>query len=217
MVITFDRSLAVSRDDQVYLSWDHPIVTGCIEQLLGSHEGTTSFSIWETDGNPVLLLETVFVLECLAPAKLHADRFLPPTPVRVVVNHQGKPALGEDGRFVTLPDSTSSGPPHVIAEIGQIRNLIGPMSKAAEKLAGGQIEKMKTLATKSMFNSLSEEISRLETLAKVNENVREDEINSLKKELNALKYSLTQSRSRIDSVRLIWKGPKTKLQELANS
>ena len=99
VVVTFDRELAVSRDDQVYLSWDHPIVTGCIEQLLGSHEGTTSFEIWEADGNPTLLLEVVFVLECLAPSRLHADRFLPPTPVRVVINHQGKPALGEDGRL----------------------------------------------------------------------------------------------------------------------
>ena len=146
VVVTFDRELAVSRDDQVYLSWDHPIVTGCIEQILGSHEGTISFVIWESDGNPTLLLEMVFVLECLAPAKLHADRFLPPTPVRVVLNHQGKPALGEDGRFVTIPDTMQQGPTHVIAEIAQVRDLISPMSKAAENLANGQIEKMKSLA-----------------------------------------------------------------------
>ena len=217
VVVTFDRELAVSRDDQVYLSWDHPIVTGCIEQLLGSHEGTTSFEIWEADGNPTLLLEVVFVLECLAPSRLHADRFLPPTPVRVVINHQGKPALGEDGRFLTLPDTTQSGPPHVIAEIAQIKDLIGPMSKAADKLAVGQIDKMKSLAKDNMEKSLSTEISRLEALAKVNENVREDEVNSLKTERDALKSSLAQARSRIDSVRLIWKGQMARLQALANA
>ena len=217
VVVTFDRELAVSRDDQVYLSWDHPIVTGCIEQMLGSHEGTTSFVIWESDGNPTLLLEMVFVLECLAPAKLHADRFLPPTPVRVVLNHQGKPALGEDGRFVTLPDTMQHGPTHVIAEIAQVRDLISPMSKAAEKLANGQIEKMKALAKETMTNSLTAEVTRLESLAKLNENVREDEIESLKTEQAALAACLEQSRSRIDSVRLIWKGSKNRLQELANS
>ena len=217
VVVTFDRELAVSRDDQVYLSWDHPIVTGCIEQMLGSHEGTTSFVIWESDGNPTLLLEMVFVVECLAPAKLHADRFLPPTPVRVVLNHQGKPALGEDGRFVTLPDTMQPGPTHVIAEIAQVRDLISPMSKAAEKLANGQIEKMKALAKETMTNSLSAEVTRLESLAKLNENVREDEIESLKTEQAALAACLEQSRSRIDSVRLIWKGSKNRLQELANS
>ena len=217
VVVTFDRELAVSRDDQVYLSWDHPIVTGCIEQMLGSHEGTTSFVIWESDGNPTLLLEMVFVVECLAPAKLHADRFLPPTPVRVVLNHQGKPALGEDGRFVTLPDTMQPGPTHVIAEIAQVRDLISPMSKAAEKLANGQIEKMKALAKETMTNSLTAEVTRLESLAKLNENVREDEIESLKTEQAALAACLEQSRSRIDSVRLIWKGSKNSLQELANS
>ena len=217
VVVTFDRELAVSRDDQVYLSWDHPIVTGCIEQMLGSHEGTTSFVIWESDGNPTLLLEMVYVLECLAPAKLHADRFLPPTPVRVVLNHQGKPALGEDGRFVTLPDTMQPGPTHVIAEIAQVRDLISPMSKAAEKLANGQIEKMKALAKETMTNSLTAEVTRLESLAKLNENVREDEIESLKTEQAALAACLEQSRSRIDSVRLIWKGSKNRLQELANS
>ena len=217
VVVTFDRELAVSRDDQVYLSWDHPIVTGCIEQMLGSHEGTTSFVIWESDGNPTLLLEMVFVVECLAPAKLHADRFLPPTPVRVVLNHQGKPALGEDGRFVTLPDTIQPGPTHVIAEIAQVRDLISPMSKAAEKLANGQIEKMKALAKETMTNSLTAEVTRLESLAKLNENVREDEIESLKTEQAALAACLEQSRSRIDSVRLIWKGSKNRLQELANS
>ena len=216
VVVTFDRKLAVSRDDQVYLSWDHPIVTGCIEQLLGSHDGTASFAIWETEGNPTLLLEIVFVLECLAPAKLHADRFLPPTPVRVVLNHQGKAALGEDGRFVTLPDSTQSGPSHVIGKIAQIRDLIGPMSKAAEKMANGQIEKMKTTASENMSNTLTSEISRLETLAKINENVREDEVHSLKTERNELATCLSNARSRLDAVRLIWKGPMTTLQDLAN-
>jgi len=215
VVVTFDRSLAVIRDDQVYLSWDHPIVNGCIEQLFGSHEGTTSFVIWETDSNPTLLLEAVFVLECLAPAKLHADRFLPPTPIRVVLNHQGKPALGKDGRFVSLPDDISPGPAHVIAEIAQIKNLISPMSEAAEKLADVQVEKLKALAVDNMIQSLSNEISRLETLAKVNESVRKDEIDSLKKERKTLEISLANSRSRIDSVRLIWKGPKQRLQELA--
>ena len=91
------------------------------------------------------------------------------------------------------------------------------MSKAAEKLANGQIEKMKALAKETMTNSLTAEVTRLESLAKLNENVREDEIESLKTEQAALAACLEKSRSRIDSVRLIWKGSKNRLQELANS
>ena len=217
VVITFDRLLAVSRDDQVLLSWDHPIVTGCIEQLLASHEGSASFAIWEANGNPTLLLEVIFVLECLAPKKLHADRFLPPTPVRIVINHQGKPALGEDGRFIKIPETIKNGPSHIVAEINQIQDLIKPMSKASEKLANNQIDKMKLLARENMNNTLTSEISRLETLMKVNKSIRKDEIISLKKELSELKYCIEKSRTRIDSIRLIWKGEMTQLNQLANS
>ena len=215
VVVTFDRILAVSRDDQVLLSWDHPIVTGCIEQLLASHDGTASFAIWETSGNPTLLLEVIYVLECLAPKKLHADRFLPPTPVRIVINHQGKPVLGEDGRFIKVPELIKDGPSHIITEIKQIQNLIKPMSKASEKLASDQIDKMKSLAIENMNQALKSEISRLETLIKINKNIREDEITSLKKELSELQNCLDQSRTRIDSIRLIWKGEMSKLNQLA--
>ena len=215
VVVTFDRILAVSRDDQVLLSWDHPIVTGCIEQLLASHDGTASFAIWETSGNPTLLLEVIYVLECLAPKKLHADRFLPPTPVRIVINHQGKPVLGEDGRFIKVPELIKDGPSHIIAEIKQIQNLIKPMSEASEKLASDQIDKMKSLAIENMNQALKSEISRLETLIKINKNIREDEITSLKKELSELQNCLDQSRTRIDSIRLIWKGEMSKLNQLA--
>jgi ATP-dependent helicase HepA len=34
-----------------------------------------------------VLLEVYIVVECVAPAALHVDRFLPATPVRIVVDH----------------------------------------------------------------------------------------------------------------------------------
>ena len=35
-----------------------------------------------------MLLELIFVLEAIAAPRLHVDRFLPPTPIRLVVNHK---------------------------------------------------------------------------------------------------------------------------------
>ena len=91
------------------------------------------------------------------------------------------------------------------------------MSKASEKLANNQIDKMKLLARENMNNTLTAEISRLETLMKVNKSIRKDEIISLKKELSELKDCIEKSRTRIDSIRLIWKGEMTQLNQLANS
>ena len=74
---------------------------------------------------------------------------------------------------------------------------------------------MKSLAIENMNQALKSEISRLETLIKINKNIREDEITSLKKELSELQNCLDQSRTRIDSIRLIWKGEMSKLNQLA--
>ena len=56
------------------------------------------------------------------------------------------------------------------------------------------------------------EINRLETLAKINVNVRLGEISMLKEEQKKLEQCLGQARSRLDSIRLIWKGSMERLQ-----
>jgi ATP-dependent helicase HepA len=76
---------------------------------------------------------------------------------------------------------------------------------------------MTLLARENMNNTLTSEISRLETLMKVNKSIRKDEIISLKKELSELNDCIEKARTRIDSIRLIWKGEMTQLNQLANS
>ena len=80
LVGTFNRPHALGREDVSLLSSDHPMATGAVDLLLGSDWGNCSFGVWADETDKTLLLETVFVLETLAPARLHADRFLPPHP-----------------------------------------------------------------------------------------------------------------------------------------
>ena len=210
--LTFDRTRAVSRDDMIYVSWDHPIMSACVEQLLGSNDGTAVFVHWDTDSAPTLLMESVFILECLAPSELNADRFLPPTPIRVVMNHHGKPELNTDERFISLPKTMRNAPAHLITEFGQIKKLIAPMVGACEQLVSEQVTKLKQQTVATMSQKLSAEINRLETLAKINVNVRLGEISMLKEEQKKLEQCLGQARSRLDSIRLIWKGSMERLQ-----
>ena len=76
--ITFDRKRALAREDMQFMTWDHPLVTGAFDLLLGSDKGNCS--LLPDSGNG---LEAVYLLECVAPMQLHADRFLPPTPLHV--------------------------------------------------------------------------------------------------------------------------------------
>jgi ATP-dependent helicase HepA len=79
--VTCDRQRALVREDVQFLTWDHPLVTGALDLLLGSEKGNSSFI--ESEESPSL--DAVYVLECIAPPHLHIDRFLPPTPIRVAV------------------------------------------------------------------------------------------------------------------------------------
>ena len=86
------------------------------------------------------------------------------------------------------------------------------MVEATEQLASEQATKIKQHTVASMRQKLSAEINRLETLAKIKVNVRSGEISLLKEEQKKLERCLGQARSRLDSIRLIWKGSMEKLQ-----
>jgi ATP-dependent helicase HepA len=80
--VTCDRERALAREDLQFLTWDHPLVNGALDLLLGSERGNSSVVY----GADTITLEATFVLECIAPSELHIDRFLPPTPVAVTVS-----------------------------------------------------------------------------------------------------------------------------------
>jgi ATP-dependent helicase HepA len=64
------------------------MVIGAMDLLLGAETGNCSFAVLPTTNERTMVLELIFVLEAIAAPHLHADRFLPPTPVRVVVSHK---------------------------------------------------------------------------------------------------------------------------------
>src|SRR5204862_5638567 len=88
MVVTCDRNRALSREDVGFLTWDHPMVTGAMDLLLGAETGNCSFAVLPAANERTMLLELIFVLEVIAAPRLHVDRFLPLTPVRLVINHK---------------------------------------------------------------------------------------------------------------------------------
>lgn len=86
------------------------------------------------------------------------------------------------------------------------------MVEASEQLMSEQVTKLKQQTVATMNQKLSVEINRLETLAKINVNIRLGEISKLKEEQKKLGEYLGQARSRLDSIRLIWKGSMERLQ-----
>ena len=104
--ITFDRQRALVREDMQFMTWDHPLVTGAFDLLLGSEKGNCS-----ADPGAVPGLEALYLLECVAPLQLHVDRFLPPTPIRVKLDGEDVESLLEKAR-----DTAQAQVPAIVAQ-----------------------------------------------------------------------------------------------------
>ncbi len=201
MTFTFDRQRALSREHEGFLTCDHPLVRGLLDLLLGSPEGSSAFAVWGGTGEDGLILEAHFVIECLAPAGWQADRFLPPTPVRVAVDHASRD-LSDDARLIRA--SLRRGGPVSLLERPELRRKLLPAMLAhAERVAGEHATRAVDAAAKTMNRQLGEEIERLEDLAKVNRHVTPQEIAALASRRRDLAAALLAARVRLDAVRVI--------------
>ncbi len=207
MIGTCDRRRALGREDVAFLTWDHPMVAGALDLLLGSARGNCAFAVLPHAAERTLLIEAVFMLEALADRRLHVDRFLPATPVRVVVNH--KPAVVTNQYPPTAFDGTlKKGPPYKLLDKEDIaRRVIPDMLKtaaaAADKLAGQYVSG----ALPQVRQLLGRELHRLKSLQRVNQNIRPQEIGLAEKEQFEIENAISGARLRLDCLRMIWKGP----------
>lgn len=86
--ITFDREQALSREDTQFISWEHPIIRNGLDLVLSGDTGSCAVSVLKNKALPVgtLLTELIYVVEAQAPKQLQISRFLPATPVRLLID-----------------------------------------------------------------------------------------------------------------------------------
>ena len=203
--ITFDRARALSREDAAFMSWDHPVARTALELLLTSEAGNASFGVWEGAPSKGVLLETFSVVECVAPAQLHSDRFLPTTPIRVQVDHSGadktcSPSL--------TAETLRVGNLHKLLEQEKFRREMIPMMlEKCREIATANMQGIITAAVTASDTQLNREIDRLVALGEINDHVSELEIKALKDQRDALHQSISKSRLRLDSLRIIFCQP----------
>jgi ATP-dependent helicase HepA len=205
MSVTFDRARALSREDLGFMSADHPLVRGSWDLLLGSESGNSAFGIWKTPGNEAILLEIYAVVECVAPAALHADRFLPATPIRVVVDH----ALADHSEDPAVAAAKlEKGNIFRLLDRGAVKKKLLPaMLAKTQALAAGKMQCLVATATATMNAQLQDEIERLEDLRELNDHVRPEEIAAARQQQTDLAAALATARLRLDALRLIFRIP----------
>jgi ATP-dependent helicase HepA len=198
---TLDRATALGRDDLLYLRADHPLLLGAQDLLLSSETGNAAFLV--EDGLPPrsVLLEAVFVLECVADRRLHAARFLPPTPLRVVVDTRLQPR--EFQPSARALQRAADRPVDLLKYRKILGTLLPPMLKRAAQEAEAQARAGIEAARAAAEELLGREIERLVALARVNPAVHPEEIAALRAELEALRVALAAARPRLDALRLV--------------
>jgi ATP-dependent helicase HepA len=198
--VTCDRARALVREDVQFLTWDHPLVTGALDLLLGSEKGNSSFAQWPDAAVSGLYLEAIYLLECIGPPRLHLDRFLPPTPLRVFIDQRGNES--------DVPSLLKNGDARALLEHPELRReLLPALMQRAEAIANNRAPAIVAKARREMSDQLASEIARLKELQKVNRAVRAEEIELLVEQHRALDQHLAGARLRLDAIRLIQRGP----------
>ena len=203
LTVTGDRTRALSREDVQFLTWDHPLVTGALDLILGSDKGNSSFGLWKDGKGSGLYLETIFLLECVAPPALHIDRFLPPTPLRVLVDSRGNDACTLiDRESLARQVRPGDAYPHVSRTEVREQLLPGLLEKS-EEIVQKHLPGLVAQAQREMTTQLDAEITRLRQLARVNPSVRPEEVQQLLDQKAALSQHLAAARPRLEALRLI--------------
>jgi ATP-dependent helicase HepA len=205
LTVTFDREQALIREDMAFLSWDHPLVTGAMDLVLGSPENTVCVAEWTGASQGGLLADLIFVLEPIRSPEFNLDRYLPPTPIRILIDRKKK--LRND--LLTLLNSVhlKRGSSQWLKEITDFRSTQFPgiMQKGqqiAEKSAA-EIRRTCLLKAEKEFNK---EYKRFYSLGEMNQSFSSgalDKAERIKKEMKAVSESIKNAELRLDSLRFI--------------
>ena len=205
VTVTFDRDLALAREEMAFLTWDHPMIRQGIDLVASGDIGKAAMALLINKQLPpgTLLIELVYMVESQSPKGLQLNRFLPPTPVRLLLDNKGN-NIGGQVAFETLHSKLKPLGKNVANQMvkmarSNIENLIARGDQLIKALAEPIIAEAQTDANQQ----LSAEINRLQALRAVNKNIRQSEIDILEAKRTQSLDELAKANWRLDCLRVI--------------
>ncbi len=203
--ITFDRDTALSREDMHFISWEHPMIQGGIDLLLSEGVGTSAVSLLKNKALPVgtILLEMVYLVDAQAPKRSGISRFLPQTPIRLMMDARGND-LAEQVEFESFNRQLSPVGRHIAAKlVGSVQKEVHSLIEAADASVEPKLQAVRQQAQQDMQASLNSELERLQALKAVNPNIREEELEVIENQIKELSGYIGKAQIQLDSLRLI--------------
>jgi ATP-dependent helicase HepA len=172
------------------------MVQGALDLIVGGERGACSIA--GSSAFSGFVLQAVFVVEAVSVWRAELERFLAPEPIFVQVDDALEIVRDEvditgDAELWQLQDAT------------EFRNNLFPLM--LEKCRGQAEDKaveFRSAARARMQKELGGELKRLVELRRVNDHIREDEIEAAGLRINELDAALSAAGLRLDSLCLIF-------------
>ncbi len=205
MTITYRRDIALAFEDAQFISWEHPLVTGAMDLVLGSELGNTAVTALSyRDLEPgTLLLECLYLLDTPTNSRLQSSRYLPPTSIRVVLDEYGNSferALSHN-LIQSCQQAVNADTANKIVRAKEqaLRDLI----VQCEQTAQARAPEIVAFAQAQARQTLSREINRLRALRQLNPNVRDEELDFFQRQQDMVDGALNCASLRLDALRVI--------------
>ena len=201
---TYDRQTALSRDDVIFLTWEHPIVMESMATLLSSDIGKASIGTFKHRGVPAgtVLLEALYRVECLAPRYLETGQFIDQAPLRMLVTVDGK-EVGDrlSSSFLAehlqnVPTATSA------AALSKLRPTLESLFPLLDAAAVKTVVDRREHAVNQARQTLHAEWDRLQYLQSVNPSIREEEVLAMAHHRDACCEALSQAQPVLEGLRV---------------
>jgi len=203
--ITFNRDTALACEDYHLLTWDHPMVRGAMDLVLSDQTGNASIGLLKNPALPAgtFFIECIFTIEATAPSHLQLGRYLPTTPIRVLVDKNGNDLADKVSEAVLDQQLTPVKKQIALQLVKALKDQVTPLVGKAEAHAQPQVLNIQKKALANMYNALDEEFQRLTALKAINPSVRQQELDFIKLQQSELSHYIDKAQLKFEAVRLI--------------
>ena len=206
LTITFERDVALSREEFTFITWDHPMVNAAMDMILNEGFGQADCRVVSLEELPkgLAFVEAVYVFGCTADSQLNIDRFLN-ADLQTFYIGIDKRDYTQVIEQVDLDSAVQRYDRNKLKGVVQKhRELINSVIDKTEEVAAAEIPAYVEQARNNIETEFDAERERLLSLQKVNASVNDTEIAALDARCAALLDALKGAQARPVSVRVLF-------------
>ena len=205
MTLTYDRELALQRENIDYITHEHPLMQAIYELATTSTFGNTAVATLKSAAMPqgMVMLEVNFRVEAIAPKLLNLPSMLPMQNIRVFISEQGTDLSARISSDMIMPHVERLDKNRARQVIKVRGDVIETRYYEAEAIAKAQLADIGAQASARFIQQWSREIKRLKHLETINPNVRPEEIARLEQLTAQGEQALANLSLVPDSIRVL--------------